>query len=95
MTDDTHSHNHHHYHDQDDSIEDIGCLQAIEQLYAYLDGELSEEEKIKFEHHMQHCCSCYSRKELETKLSQQLQETAGGDVPDNLQKRLDDLIDKL
>ena len=91
MTDEKHS----HHHDHDDAIEDIGCLQAIEQLYAYLDDELTEEEKVKFEHHMQHCCSCFSRKELEIKLSKQLQKTADGDVPESLQKRLDDLMDKI
>jgi len=93
MTDEKHIHDHGHSHDE--AIDDIGCLQAIEQLYAYLDGELSDDERIKFEHHMQHCCSCFSRKELETKLSKQLQESAEGEIPDSLQQRLNDLIDKI
>jgi len=83
-----------HNHSKDNAMEDIGCLQAIEQLYAYLDGELSQVEKNHFEHHMQHCRSCFSRKELEMKLTRQLKESADGEPPESLQKRLQDLIDK-
>jgi len=93
MTDDKQIHDNHH-HEHDDAVEDIGCLQAIEQLYAYLDGELSTDEKIHFEHHMQHCRSCFSRKELEIKLTKQLQQSAEGEPPESLQQRLQDLIDK-
>jgi len=88
MTDDNHNHS------DNDAVEDIGCLQAIEQLYAYLDGELNPIEKSHFEHHMQHCRSCFSRKELETKLTRQLQASADGEPPESLQKRLQNLIDK-
>jgi anti-sigma factor (TIGR02949 family) len=84
-----------HQHDHDDPANDIGCLQAIEQLYAYLDGELNPVEKADFELHMQHCRSCYSRKELELKLSQQLQQTADGEPPESLQQRLQELINKI
>ena len=81
---------HHHGHD-----EDIDCLIAIEQMYAYLDGELSAEDKAKFEQHMQHCRSCYSRRELELELNQRLKQTNSGELPETLQNRLKSLLDKL
>ena len=81
---------HHHGHD-----EDIDCLIAIEQMYAYLDGELSAEDKAKFEQHMQHCRSCYSRRELELELNQRLKQTNSGELPETLQSRLKSLLDKL
>jgi predicted anti-sigma-YlaC factor YlaD len=47
---------------KDDQHHDIGCLQAIEAFYAYLDGELEDPKSIEeFEDHMKHCRSCYSR----------------------------------
>ena len=37
---------------------DIGCLRAIEALYAYLDGELEDPGSIEeVEHHLSHCRS--------------------------------------
>ena len=41
---------------KDDQHHDIGCLQAIEAFYAYLDGELEDPKSIEeFEDHMKHC----------------------------------------
>ena len=54
-----------HQHD-----DDIGCLEAIEAFYAYLDGELDDPQSIAdFEHHMSHCRSCFSRAEVENMLT--------------------------
>ena len=75
---------------------DIGCLRAIEAFYAYLDGELNDEvERTKFENHLQHCRSCYSRRELEMELNRKLRKSANGEVPASLKNRLSDLIDNL
>jgi len=77
------------------SIEDIGCLQAIDALYAYLDGELNDPETIeRFEHHMQHCHSCYSRAEIEQLLTTRMRESVKSRAPDVLQGRLQRLMDE-
>jgi anti-sigma factor (TIGR02949 family) len=69
--------------------QDIGCLQAIEAFYAYLDGELEDPKDIsEFEHHMSHCRSCYSRKEVEELLTDRMRESAKSQAPDGLQHRL-------
>jgi anti-sigma factor (TIGR02949 family) len=82
---------HHH-----GGIEEIDCLEALEQLYAYLDGELDDEvERAKFENHVQHCRSCFSRRELEKELNRKLKRSADGEVPESLQNRLKDLIHSL
>lgn len=81
---------------QHTDIEDIDCLEALEQLYAYLDGELDDAvERSKFENHLQHCRSCYSRRELEMELNRKLSKAAGGEVPDSLKSRLADLMENL
>ena len=82
-TDNTHEH------------DDIGCLEAIEAFYAYLDGELDDPQSIAdFEHHMSHCRSCYSRAEIEKMLSRRMRESAESKTPDSLKNRLRKLMDE-
>lgn len=74
--------------------DDIGCLQAIEMLYAYLDGELGDEEAIaRVEKHLGHCRSCYSRTQMERVLTQHIRSANRQTVPDALQSRLRKLMD--
>ena len=77
------------------NIEEIDCLQAIEMLYAYLDGELDDDELAQYEHHLGHCRSCFSRSQLETALNKRNQESSKGEAPAEVQNRLRNLIDKL
>jgi len=75
--------------------QDIGCLQAIEAFYAYLDGELEDPQDIaEFEHHMDHCRSCYSRKEIETLLTTRMRKSSKSRAPGTLQGRLQDLMEE-
>jgi len=80
-------HNHDHNHMEHD------CLAAIDSLYAYLDGELEPEEVEKFENHLDHCRSCFSRKEFESAISKRM-EKLRGEVPESLQSRLRELINR-
>lgn len=74
---------------------DIGCLNAIELFYAYLDGELEDPEAIaNFEHHMQHCRSCFSRADMERALTKRLRDASQSRAPEALRARLRKLIDK-
>lgn len=79
----------------DATPDEIGCLEAIESLYAYLDGEIHDPEKLaRIEHHLGHCHSCYSRKELESLLTERLKKTAESTAPEALQARLRGLMEK-
>jgi len=86
-----------------DKYEDIGCLEAIETLYAWLDDELDASQRASFEHHLQHCKSCFSRAELERALTGHIRRSAGpgeddgerAQAPASLQKRLDKLLKEL
>jgi anti-sigma factor (TIGR02949 family) len=81
---------------RDETPDEIGCLEAIESLYAYLDGEIRDPDQLaRIEHHLGHCRSCYSRKELETRLTQRLKASAESTAPEALQERLRALIEKL
>lgn len=75
--------------------EEIDCLEAIDNLYAYLDGELDDQAVLeKFETHLSHCRSCYSRAEMEKVLNRRIGQAGRGAAPESLQQRLRDLIDK-
>ena len=80
---------------KDSHNQDIGCLQAIEAFYAYLDGEIEDPKSIEeFEHHMRHCRSCYSRADVEKLLTQRISDAAKTKAPELLQNRLRDLMDE-
>jgi len=77
-------------HDTDH--EDIGCLEAIEALYAWLDGELDPADRAGFEHHLGHCRSCFSRAEMEKALTERIRETASEKASRGLKSRLRKLM---
>jgi len=73
--------------------DDIGCLEAIETLYAYLDGELDDDiSNDQVEKHMEHCKSCYSRKDVERALSEHIRKANRKETPSALQNRLRNLM---
>lgn len=86
MNDDSHKH-----HDHED---DSDCLEAMDHIYAYLNGELADEETLhRIEHHLSHCKSCYSRAELEREINKRLKESSQEEIPNTLKSRLHDLMD--
>ena len=77
-------------------IKEIDCLEAIGQLYAYLDGEISDKtQKAQMEQHLAHCKSCYSRSQMEMAINSRLESMDKTDGPDTLQEKLRNVIDKL
>jgi anti-sigma factor (TIGR02949 family) len=84
-------------HDKHDSgVEVIDCLEAMDSLYAWLDGELADQDVLaRFEAHLDHCRTCYSRAEMEKELNRRIRQSGAGEAPASLQHRLRDLIDKL
>jgi len=75
-------------------VEDIDCIEAVNLLYAYMDGEIEDKEtKAKYEHHLVHCRSCYSRMELEKALTDRIKAAAETHAPEKLQHKLRKLID--
>jgi anti-sigma factor (TIGR02949 family) len=75
--------------------EDVGCLEAIEGLYQWLDGELESPFSIEqIEHHIEHCKSCYSRAEMERALTERLKQSHQATTPESLLVRVKNLIEK-
>jgi len=74
-------------------IDDSDCLHAMDHLYAYLSGELTDKESLTMiEHHLSHCKSCYSRAEIEREINQRLGSSKVIKTPTSLQKRLQKIL---
>jgi len=74
-------------------IDDSDCLEAIDHLYAYLNGELNDNVTLrKIEHHISHCKSCFSRAEMEREINKRLEESRKDGTPESLKNRLRDLM---
>jgi anti-sigma factor (TIGR02949 family) len=73
---------------------DLDCHHALQRLYEYLDGELSPEDALDVEHHLEICAACYPEVRLTTELRQALQRAARGQpcCPDGLRHRIAQLI---
>lgn len=86
----------HSNHNSPDS--DIGCLEAIEKLYEWLDGELKDPADAELvAEHISLCQSCYSRAEMEQLLNDRIRKSAGNEdkAPTALHTRLKDVMSKL
>ena len=88
----------HDHHDHPD----IGCLEAIEGLYALLDGEIRSPETAKeIEAHVAHCKSCFSRAEVEKIITEKIRSLhqagagRGQKAPERLQRKLRDMLENL
>jgi anti-sigma factor (TIGR02949 family) len=83
-------------HKETPPTDDIGCLEAIESLYAYLDGEVRDAHSLAaIEHHLEHCRSCFSRMEMERTLTEHARKSARSQAPAALQARLKGLLEKI
>jgi anti-sigma factor (TIGR02949 family) len=79
-----------------DHVADSDCLEAIDHIYAYINGELKDEvELAKIEHHLGHCKSCFSRAQIERELNKRIKDSGKDKTPETLQKRLRSLMDDL
>ena len=75
-------------------IQEIDCIEAIDQLYAYLDGEINNSVTIeKVERHIRHCDSCFTRSQLENELTKRIKKAAEKQVPESFKNRLHKLMD--
>ena len=76
-------------------VEDIDCTEAIDKLYAYLDGELVDVDAVsKLEHHLEHCHSCFTRSQVESAITGKMKDAGRNQTPDTLKNRLREMIDK-
>ena len=73
----------------------ITCTEAVERLWAYLDGELTAEDKAALEEHLSFCRICCGEVEFAQELRGFLARSGGGELPDAVRVRLLTTLDEL
>ena len=68
------------------------CNQALEVLYHFLQGELTEERRVTIEGHLNGCSSCLEVYDFEAELREVVSERCQEEVPDDLRRRIADLL---
>jgi mycothiol system anti-sigma-R factor len=64
------------------------CNQALEELYHFLQGELTEERRVTIRVHLDGCSSCLEVYDFEAELREVVAERCSEQVPDDLRKRI-------
>ncbi len=68
--------------------EEADCGEAVERLYHYLDGELTEERRAKIQRHLDECHSCVEAYGFEAELRQLIANRCKDHVPPSLLERI-------
>jgi mycothiol system anti-sigma-R factor len=69
-----------------------GCSESIEQIYHYLDGELTEEVRIVIKRHLDDCPPCLQAFDFEAELRLVIANRCKDRVPDALRQRIHDAL---
>jgi mycothiol system anti-sigma-R factor len=64
------------------------CSDALEELYTYLDGELTENKRSLIEHHLDGCSPCFEAFDFEAELRIVISRRCHDDVPESLKLRI-------
>jgi len=64
------------------------CGQAIERLYYFLDGELTEERRVEIRQHLDDCGPCLSAFDFEAELRVMISVRCRDEVPETLRSRV-------
>jgi mycothiol system anti-sigma-R factor len=81
-------HDHGHGHDED--VPD--CESALEELYLFLDGELTDERRVTIRSHLDGCSPCFEAFDFEAELRIVIAHRCKDSVPDQLRDRIASLL---
>ena len=68
------------------------CDEALEELYGYLDGELTPERRSLIRSHIDDCGPCLDAFDFEVELRQVLSRKCRDTVPEDLRRRIADAL---
>ena len=70
----------------------VDCGSVIEELYTFLDGELSDGRRIQIERHYTGCTDCHEIVEFHASLKMTIASKCQEPVPDALRQRIRDAL---
>lgn len=71
------------------------CLEAVEVLYHYIDGDLTEERRVLIRRHLDDCPPCLEAFDFEIELRTVVAQKCRDHVPDTLKKRVFEALGEL
>lgn len=74
---------------------EIDCVQALEQLFEFIDRELPDDRRDEMQHHLDTCKSCFSRFEFERRLKEKLGGLGKGEPSSDISDRITKLLSSL
>ena len=72
----------------------VDCVEAVHELYHYLDGELTEERRTEIRVHLDWCGPCGGAADFEAELRKVIANRCKDRVPDSLIERVAAAIDE-
>ena len=70
------------------SDDDVDCRSVVEEMYTFLDGELTEARRTQIAGHMHGCVDCHEVIEFHAELKMAISRKCREDVPAELQLRI-------
>lgn len=68
------------------------CAEAVEMLYHYLDGELTDERRTLIQRHLDDCPPCFDAYDFEAELRVVVSRRCRDEVPDDLRAKVAEAI---
>ncbi len=70
------------------------CEEALQELYSFLDGELTEHKRSQIQHHLDDCSPCLEAFDFEAELRLVIKHRCRDEVPESLRLRVAERITK-
>ena len=70
----------------------VDCNGVLEELYTFLDGELTDGRRIQIEKHYSGCTDCHEIIEFHASLKMTISSKCQENVPDSLRQRIRDAL---
>lgn len=71
-----------------DAKSEVDCGAVVQELYSFLDGELTDGRRIQIEQHFSGCIDCHEVVEFHATLKMTISEKCREDVPESLRQRI-------
>ena len=64
------------------------CADSLQELYSFLDGELTPDRRVHIKEHLDHCLPCYEAFDFEAELRVVIAQRCRDEVPDGPRDRI-------
>ena len=80
-------------HDHDHDHTDLPCESALQELYLFLDGELTADKRSQIKSHLDDCSPCFEAFDFEAELRNVISKRCRDEVPESLRDAVARMLD--